>query len=283
MAASNKTSLAAAQLPGGSETLLVVDDDDTVRTLLREMLRTEGYTVLEARFNSGALMAAGGHKGHIHLMVADLMMPGVNGRELGRRLHTLRPDMRILYISGYPKDVVFGQGLLEADTPFLEKPISADTLLGKIRTMLDADAPESEDLSQDQHDDFVMEILTTLLDEKEIKLSEQQISQLKTLISDYEQNRLVHEADFMVAELHAQTSFRTTSRRFQTSKRRFVILKRHRPSSLGRGESAEGSRSSFDPKTTRENDGRLSSWQTERAGSSSICPFHLYSIVLILI
>jgi DNA-binding response OmpR family regulator len=205
MAASNKTSLAAAQLPGGSETILVVDDDDTVRTLLREMLRTEGYTVLEARFNSGALMAAGRHKGHIHLMVADLMMPGVNGRELGRRLHTLRPDMRILYISGYPKDVVFGQGLLEADTPFLEKPISADTLLGKIRTMLDADAPESEDLSQDQHDDFVMEILTTLLDEKEIKLSEQQISQLKTLISDYEQNRLVHEADFMVAELHAQT------------------------------------------------------------------------------
>ncbi|HJU06426.1 MAG TPA: response regulator [Nitrospiraceae bacterium] len=196
-----------AELPGGSETILVVDDDDAVRTLLRETLRMKGYTVLDARFNSGALMVAGRHKDAIHLMVADLMMPGVNGRELGRRLELSRPDMKILYISGYPKDFVFGKKLLEEGAEFLEKPITPDTLLAKVRDMLDTGSGEPDSVSNGAEcgDDFVMQVLTGLLDQTNIRLSAHQAAQLKVLVDDYEATRLVHEADFMVAELHAQT------------------------------------------------------------------------------
>ena len=203
--ARTKTSHSLEQLPGGSETILVVDDDDAVRTLLRELLRMKGYTVLDARFNSGALMAAGRHPGTIHLMVADLMMPGINGRELGRRLEDLRPDMKILYISGYPKEVVFGKNLLEEGAHFLEKPIAPESLLIRVRNLLDTESPSTGRGGEEESDDFVMSVLTGLLDRKDLRLSAQQTSHLKTVISDYEQNRLVYEADFMVAELHAHT------------------------------------------------------------------------------
>jgi DNA-binding response OmpR family regulator len=202
-----KTEQTFANLPGGSETILVVDDDDTVRSLLREILRMKGYTVLDARFNSGALMMGGRHKEMIHLMVADLMMPGVNGRELGRRLESLRPGMKVLYISGYPKEFVFGQQLLEEGAEFLEKPLSPDALLHKIREMLDTDPAEPVGLfnGAETNGDFVMTALTGLLDSTEVRLSAQQAAQLRTLINEYEKNRLVYEADFMVAELHVQT------------------------------------------------------------------------------
>ncbi|MGH7232276.1 MAG: response regulator [Nitrospiraceae bacterium] len=202
-----KTGQAFAQLPGGSETILVVDDDDAVRTLLSETLRMKGYTVLDARFNSGAVMVAGRHKGMIHLLVADLMMPGVNGREMGRRLESLRPGMKTLYISGYPKEMVFGRNLLEQGSDFLEKPLSPDTLLLKIREMLDADLPEAEEHPNgaERSGDFVMAMLTRLADQTEMRLTGQQVTQLNALIGEYEKNSLAHEADFMVAELHAQT------------------------------------------------------------------------------
>jgi DNA-binding response OmpR family regulator len=196
-----------AELPGGSETILVVDDDDAVRTLLRDTLRMKGYTVLDARFNSGALMIAGRHQEPIHLMVADLMMPGVNGRELGRRLELLRPGMRILYISGYPKEFVFDKKLLEEGAEFLEKPIGPDTFLVKVRDMLDTDSRESESWSNgaEHGDDFVVQVLTRVLGQTDLRLSAHQAAQLKTLVENYEATRLVHQADFMVAEIHAQT------------------------------------------------------------------------------
>ena len=121
------------RLPTGTETVLVVDDDNNVRALIRETLKMKGYHVLEAQFNSGALMASGRHRGPIHLMIADVMMPGINGRELGRRLELLRPDMRILYISGYPKEVLLDENILEERSFFLQKPVSPETLLPKVR------------------------------------------------------------------------------------------------------------------------------------------------------
>ena len=93
-----------AELPGGTETILVVDDDNTVRALIRETLKMKGYEVLDAQFNSGALMAPGRHRGADPLMVADVMMPGVNGREFGRRSNRCGRN-KILYISGYPQEI----------------------------------------------------------------------------------------------------------------------------------------------------------------------------------
>lgn len=199
---------AFAKLPGGSETILVVDDDDTVRALIRETLKMKGYTVLDARFNSGALLTAGRHQGPIHLLIADLMMPGVTGRELARRLESLRPDMKLLYISGYPKDAVFGGKLLEEGSAFLEKPISPDMLLPKVREILDSEpAGTNEDSIEEETDeDFVIATLTALIrHKKEFGLSGEQVTEVKSLLHEYEKSRLVYEADFMVAELHVQT------------------------------------------------------------------------------
>src|SRR5437870_12025311 len=86
----------------GMETILLVDDDESVRALLRESIEQQGYTVLEARVNSEALLMARRHEGPIHLMVADVMMAGLNARELAAMVTSSRPHMHVLYISCYP-------------------------------------------------------------------------------------------------------------------------------------------------------------------------------------
>jgi len=195
-----------AELPGGTETILVVDDDNTVRALIRETLKMKGYEVLDAQFNSGALMISGRHRGPIHLMVADVMMPGVNGRELGRRLETLRPDTKVVYISGYPKDMLVEEEILEDSAAFLPKPISPDSLLTRIREVLDYDDPVTSGKTDPEHDDFVQMSLQRLLStKKDYRLSKDQATSLESLIIEYEEKRLACEADFMVAELHVQT------------------------------------------------------------------------------
>jgi len=192
------------RLPAGTETILVVDDDNNVRALIRETLRMKGYHVLDAQFNSGALMASGQHRGTIHLMVADVMMPGINGRELGRRLELLRPETKILYVSGYPKEVLLDEKILEEGSAFLQKPLSPETLLSKIREMLDATVGPSR--TDNENDEFVLNMLQALLDKKkEFDLSKEQISKLESLLIEYEETRLACEAEFMVAELHVQT------------------------------------------------------------------------------
>ena len=192
------------RLPAGTETILVVDDDNNVRALIRETLRMKGYHVLDAQFNSGALMASGQHRGTIHLMVADVMMPGINGRELGRRLESLRPETKILYVSGYPKEVLLDEKILEEGSAFLQKPLSPETLLSKIREMLDATVGPSR--TDNENDEFVLNMLQALLDKKkEFDLSKEQISKLESLLIEYEETRLACEAEFMVAELHVQT------------------------------------------------------------------------------
>jgi CheY-like chemotaxis protein len=121
------------------ETILLVDDDESVRTLVRDCLQQQGYTVLEARVNSEALLMARRHEGPIHLMVADVMMPGINGRELAYMLASSRPNMKVLYISGYPLEIV-REKLRDPDMAnFLQKPFSIETLVSKVRELLKAD------------------------------------------------------------------------------------------------------------------------------------------------
>ncbi|WP_447977636.1 response regulator [Candidatus Nitrospira bockiana] len=196
-----RTRVPFEHLPGGTETVLVVDDDNTVRALISETLRMKGYHVLDAQFNSGALMASGRHRGPIHLMIADVMMPGVTGRELARRLESLRPDTKILYISGYPKDMLAREDILEEHALFLQKPLSPEVLLPKVRELLDSSPPDSDQ----EGDEFVLKVLQALVrKKKECQLSREQAAQLEALIVSYEEARLASEAEFMVAELHVQ-------------------------------------------------------------------------------
>ncbi|MBA2251448.1 MAG: response regulator, partial [Nitrospirales bacterium] len=193
------------RLPTGTETILIVDDDNNVRALIRETLKMKGYHVLEAQFNSGALMASGRHRGIIHLMIADVMMPGINGRELGRRLELLRPDTKILYISGYPKEVLLDEKILEERSSFLQKPLSPETLLPKVREILDAIGSYHQS-TDNENDEFVMNMLQSLLTrKKEFELSKEQTAKLESLLIEYEEARLACEAEFMVVELHIQT------------------------------------------------------------------------------
>jgi PAS domain S-box-containing protein len=125
----------------GSETLLVVEDEEGVRVLVRDYLRMNGYTVLEAGDGEEALRLAGEHSGAISLMITDVIMPGMNGRELAERMALLRPNMKVLYISGYAETAVYRKGVLEQGAPFLQKPFGPPDLGRKVRDVL---GPERE-------------------------------------------------------------------------------------------------------------------------------------------
>ena len=123
------------------ETILLVDDDEGIRGLLRDTLERSGYRVLEARFTSDALLIGRRHEGPIHVMIADVMMPGINGRELADMFTASRPQMKVLYISGYPLEVV-REKLRQPDMDaFLQKPFAPDALLRKVRDLLEAEPP----------------------------------------------------------------------------------------------------------------------------------------------
>jgi two-component system, cell cycle sensor histidine kinase and response regulator CckA len=125
--------------PKGSETILLVEDEDAVRELTRMALATKGYNVLEAASGEEALKICEGHSGPIHLMVTDVIMPRVSGQELGRRLATLRPETKVLYISGYTGGSATGwPEILNCETAFLQKPFTPETLTRQVREMLDS-------------------------------------------------------------------------------------------------------------------------------------------------
>ena len=119
------------------ETILVVEDEAGIRALVRKILRRQGYVVLEASNGDDALKICAGHKGKIDLLVTDVMMPRMSGRELADRLTALRPELRVLYVSGYTDDAMLSSGSFPTGTAFLQKPFTLGSLLGKVREVLD--------------------------------------------------------------------------------------------------------------------------------------------------
>ncbi len=122
----------------GSETLLVVEDEHGVRRLLAHILTRQGYKVLEASNGEEALEMFGKHAGEIKLVLTDMVMPKMTGRELGERLLEIRPALKIVYMSGYTDDVLMRTGTLSTNMPFLQKPLRPEVLTAKIRETLNA-------------------------------------------------------------------------------------------------------------------------------------------------
>lgn len=121
---------------GGVETILLVEDEDVLRTLLAKFLRLHGYTVLEAHQGGEALLICEQHQGPIHLMVTDVVMPQMSGRVLADRLTPLRPEMKVLYMSGYTEDEVVQRGVAEQSVAFLQKPFKPIDLVHQVHIML---------------------------------------------------------------------------------------------------------------------------------------------------
>ena len=128
---------AATELPRGTETVLLVEDAAAVRAAVRQVLERQGYTVLEAPHGNAALALATAHEGPIHLLLTDVVMPGLSGRQVADQLKQLRPDTRVLYASGYTDDAVVRHGVLEAGIAYLQKPFTTGGLARKVREVLD--------------------------------------------------------------------------------------------------------------------------------------------------
>jgi len=122
----------------GSETILLVEDEDQVRAVARAVLARYGYDVLEARNGSDALAACAGCKGKIDLVVTDVVMPSLTGPQFTQRLAGLRPTTKVIFMSGYPDNSIVHHGVLEKGIAFLAKPFTSEVLLRKVRELLDA-------------------------------------------------------------------------------------------------------------------------------------------------
>jgi PAS domain S-box-containing protein len=131
------------EVPRGHETILLAEDETTVRALTRQYLETLGYRVFEAPDAAAALEISNAHDGPIHLLLTDVIMPGMNGRQLAQKIVSARPEIRVLYMSGYSENVVGHDGTLEAGINLLQKPFALPTLRTKIRQVLDR--PPSEE------------------------------------------------------------------------------------------------------------------------------------------
>ena len=114
-----------------------MEDQADVRDYARDVLEAHGYTVLVAGDGAGALSAAATHSGRIHLLLTDVVMPRMSGRELAERLVQQRPDLAVLYMSGYPDRAVVDHGILGPGMTFLQKPVSTDALARKVREIMD--------------------------------------------------------------------------------------------------------------------------------------------------
>ncbi len=125
------------ELVGGSETVLLAEDSDALRDLTRVMLERNGYTVLVAESGKEAIKIAERQDRPIHLLLTDVVMPGMSGRELANYMEAKRPDMKVLYMSGYTSDSIVRHGVLELGISFIEKPFSQEALMRKLRDVLD--------------------------------------------------------------------------------------------------------------------------------------------------
>jgi CheY-like chemotaxis protein len=121
---------------GGSETILLVEDEESVRQLVRETLSAKGYKVIEGENGEAGMAAAARHKGKIDLVITDVVMPGMGGREMVKQLTAERPETKVLYLSGYTEDAIISNGSIESGTAFLQKPFTLQNLTRKVREVL---------------------------------------------------------------------------------------------------------------------------------------------------
>ncbi|MGA8151244.1 MAG: ATP-binding protein [Terriglobales bacterium] len=131
----------------GNETILLVEDEATVRHLTRDYLRTQGYNVLEAPDPAVALQMTIAHSGPIQLLLTDVIMPGMNGRELAQQVCSVRPETRVLYMSGYTENAIGHNGTLEPGINLLQKPFTLPSLKAKVREALDTSIPQEAAMS----------------------------------------------------------------------------------------------------------------------------------------
>jgi two-component system cell cycle sensor histidine kinase/response regulator CckA len=124
--------------PRGSETILLVEDDEMVRNLVRETLEREGYKVIGAADPLEAQRIAEGHRGKIQLLITDVVMPRLNGKELAKSLVERRPELKVLYMSGYTDSAIVNSGILQKEVAFLQKPFTPAALASKVRDVLES-------------------------------------------------------------------------------------------------------------------------------------------------
>ena len=137
--AAAQDSLGLPRADRGQETILLVEDETNLRGLARQYLETQGYKILEAEDGAAALQIVDGHKGTIDLLLTDVIMPGINGRELASKITKLLPGIRVLYMSGYTENAVGHDGMLDAGINLLQKPFSLPALKDRVQEVLDSE------------------------------------------------------------------------------------------------------------------------------------------------
>jgi CheY-like chemotaxis protein len=127
-------------VPRGNETILIVEDEEEVLKLAAKILERQGYKILQTSNGSEALVACEKHKSPIHLVLADVVMPGMGGSELVKLLEPLYPEIKILYMSGYTDNAIVCHGLLQKGVNYIQKPFTMEALVRKVRVVLDKDS-----------------------------------------------------------------------------------------------------------------------------------------------
>lgn len=127
-------------VPHGTETVLVVDDEDIVLRVVCRILRSQGFFVLDARSSGEAKLLSEQHQGAIHLLLTDVVMPEMSGRQLSEHLLAAQSDLKVLFMSGYSDDDIVRHGILKAESDFIQKPFSPESLTRKVREVLDRHA-----------------------------------------------------------------------------------------------------------------------------------------------